>query len=57
MPRGRASCSAIEQAKGVIMATARCSAQSAFERLVAQSQHENRKLREIAEEIVRRYER
>ena len=52
-----ASRATIEQAKGVIMATAGCSPDTAFERLVQQSQHENRKLREIADELVRRYDR
>jgi len=42
----------IEQAKGVIMATGHCSAEEAFELLRVQSQHENRKLRDIAAEIV-----
>ena len=44
----------IEQTKGVIMATARCDAEAAFDLMVKQSQHENRKLREIADELVRR---
>ena len=44
---------AIEQAKGIIMATARCSADDAFQILVTQSQQQNVKLREIANEIVR----
>jgi hypothetical protein len=42
----------IEQAKGVLMATAGCSADEAFELLRRQSQHENRKLRDIAAEVV-----
>lgn len=42
----------IEQAKGIIMATTRCDAERAFELLRAQSQVENRKLREIARELV-----
>jgi GAF domain-containing protein len=50
-----ASRAAIEQAKGIIMATSGCGPEIAFERLVQQSQHENRKLREVAEEIVARY--
>jgi AmiR/NasT family two-component response regulator len=49
-----ASRAVIEQAKGVIMATTRCSADEAFRVLAEQSQHENRKLREVAEEIVGR---
>ena len=44
----------IEQAKGVIMATSHCSEEQAFDLLRAQSQHENRKLRDIAAEIVAR---
>jgi hypothetical protein len=47
----------IEQAKGVIMATSGCSAAEAFELLRAQSQRENRKLREIAQEIALRQKR
>src|SRR3954451_13710706 len=44
---------AIEQAKGVIMQTLPCGPDAAFAVLVAQSQHENRKLHDVAEEIVR----
>jgi GAF domain-containing protein len=44
----------IEQAKGIIMATTRCDPERAFELLRAQSQTENRKLREIAQELVGR---
>jgi hypothetical protein len=44
----------IEQAKGVIMATTGCSADEAFELLREQSQLENRKLRDIAAELVSR---
>jgi GAF domain-containing protein len=44
----------IEQAKGILMAAQRCSADEAFEVLTRASQRENRKLREIAEEIVAR---
>jgi GAF domain-containing protein len=47
----------IEQAKGVIMTTTRCDAEAAFKILVEQSQSENRKVREIAEEIVARQSR
>jgi hypothetical protein len=43
----------IGQAKGVIIAASRCSADEAFEVLREQSQHQNRKLAEIAAEIVR----
>lgn len=42
----------IEQAKGMIMMQRRCSADDAFQTLVAASQARNRKLREIAEEVV-----
>ena len=43
---------AIEQAKGVLMATMRIGPDAAFDVLVAASQRENRKLREIAERLV-----
>jgi GAF domain-containing protein len=46
----------IEQAKGILMAQSRITADDAFEVLVRASQRENRKLREIAAEIVRRTE-
>ena len=42
----------IEQAKGILMGAQRCSADEAFQILVRASQRENRKLREIADEIV-----
>jgi AmiR/NasT family two-component response regulator len=42
----------IEQAKGTIMAATGCGEDAAFAVLVAQSQAENRKLREIAVEIM-----
>ena len=44
----------IEQAKGILMGAQRCSADEAFQILVRASQRENRKLREIAEDIVTR---
>jgi hypothetical protein len=44
----------IEQAKGVIMASIRCDADLAFDVLRQQSQSENRKLGDIAAEIVSR---
>lgn len=44
----------IEQAKGILMAVQRCSADEAFQILVRASQRENRKLREIADELVSR---
>lgn len=52
-----ASRAAIEQAKGIMMRSVGCGPDAAFERLVQQSQHENRKVREIAEELVRQYDR
>lgn len=42
----------IEQAKGMMMAGRRCSDQQAFELLLGMSQAEQRKVREIAAEIV-----
>jgi hypothetical protein len=47
----------IEQAKGVLMATAGCTADEAFPLLRRQSQHENRKLRDVAEQLVRDQQR
>jgi leucyl aminopeptidase (aminopeptidase T) len=44
----------IGQAKGVIMAALSCSPDEAFRLLRQQSQHENRKLVEVAAEIARR---
>lgn len=44
---------AIEQAKGVIMSTMRCTPDQAMEVLVHQSQLQNIKLRDLAAEIVR----
>jgi GAF domain-containing protein len=44
----------IEQAKGVIMGQSDCSAEEAFDVLVRASQRENRKLRDLATEIVER---
>lgn len=44
----------IEQAKGILMGTQRCGADEAFQILVRASQRENRKLRDIAEELVSR---
>jgi GAF domain-containing protein len=49
-----ASRAEIEQAKGVIMAQSGIPADAAFEVLVRASQRENRKLRDIAADIVRR---
>ena len=42
----------IEQAKGIIMSSMRCSAPQAFDYLVQQSQHTNTKLRAVAQDIV-----
>ena len=42
----------IEQAKGILMGIQRCSADEAFEILVRASQRENRKLRDIAQDLV-----
>ena len=42
----------IDQAKGIVMATTRCSADEAFDLLRQQSQNENRKLREVATDLV-----
>jgi GAF domain-containing protein len=44
----------IEQAKGIIMSTMRCNADEAFQVMVEQSQRENRKLRDVAAEVVTR---
>ena len=44
----------IEQAKGIIMATSRCTPDEAFDVLVRASQRENRKLRDIAADLVER---
>ena len=44
----------IEQAKGILMGAQRCGADEAFQLLVRASQRENRKLREIAGEVVSR---
>jgi AmiR/NasT family two-component response regulator len=46
---------AIEQAKGILMAHSRVGPDEAFNMLVRASQHQNRKLRAIAAEIVERY--
>lgn len=45
----------IEQAKGILMAQGRCGPMEAFDILVSASQNQNRKVREIAVEIVERY--
>jgi GAF domain-containing protein len=52
LERAMAHRAEIEQAKGIIIATTGCTADEAFEVLARQSQHENRKLREVAIELV-----
>ena len=47
-----ASRAVIEQAKGLIMGRDRCDAQEAFRVLVRASQHQNRKLRDVAAALV-----
>ena len=47
----------IGQAKGIIMVTTHCTADTAFALLVAQSQAQNRKVVEIATEIAERASR
>ena len=54
MQQAMASRSIIEQAKGIIMGRVGCDADAAFQLLVEQSQHENRKLRDLAVELVER---
>ena len=53
MRTAMASRATIEQAKGIIMAQRRCTAQEAFEVLRTTSSHANRKLRDLADEMVR----
>jgi AmiR/NasT family two-component response regulator len=45
--------SVIEQAKGIIMGSQRLAAEDAMKLLIRQSQHQNIKVRDLAEEIVR----
>lgn len=52
-----ASRATIDQAKGILMARSNVSADEAFDMLRMASQRENRKLRDIAAEIVARYNR
>jgi GAF domain-containing protein len=47
-----ASRATIEQAKGILMGAQRCGPDEAFQILVRASQRENRKLRDIAEQVV-----
>jgi AmiR/NasT family two-component response regulator len=53
----RVNAAVIEQAKGIIMRSMGCSAGEAFDKLVEQSQHENRKLSAVARELVARQAR
>jgi len=46
----------IEQAKGILMATHRCSAEQAFEILRTESNNANRKLRDVASDVIREIE-
>jgi putative methionine-R-sulfoxide reductase with GAF domain len=46
--------SVIEQAKGIIMGARSCDAEAAFAELQHTSQHQNRKLRDIAADVVNR---
>jgi AmiR/NasT family two-component response regulator len=46
----------IERAKGILMVTRRCSADEAFTLLRRQSQHDNVKLRTVAEQVVAKLE-
>ena len=55
LQQAMASRAVIEQAKGILMAVQRCSADAAFDILVRASQNQNRKLRAIATEIVERH--
>lgn len=54
LERALASRAVIEQAKGILMAAQRCSAEEAFDLLRRASQRENRKLRDVAAQIVGR---
>jgi hypothetical protein len=57
LEQAMASRAAIEQAKGIIMASMGCDPDTAFQVLRSQSQAQNRKLRELAEELVARQAR
>ncbi len=52
LERALVSRSVIDQAKGVLMAARRCTADEAFDLLVARSQRENVKLRDIAHNLL-----
>jgi AmiR/NasT family two-component response regulator len=47
----------IEQAKGILMAQSKVGPEAAFDMLRSASQRENRKLREVADDLVRRRHR
>jgi GAF domain-containing protein len=47
----------IEQAKGIVMQVTSCDAEEAFQLLAKRSQHSNRKLRDIAADVVERASR
>jgi ANTAR domain/GAF domain len=55
MGRAMQSRASIEQAKGILIAEQHCDPDQAFEMLVRASQRENRKLRDIADQIVKRW--
>ena len=52
MEEAMASRAVIEQAKGLIMGQRRCSAEAAFELLVQASSRSNRKLRDVAADLI-----
>lgn len=52
LERALATRGVIDQAKGILMGQRRCSADEAFQILVEVSQQTNRKLRDVAEELV-----
>ena len=52
MEEAMASRAAIEQAKGILMGSLKCTPDEAFDVLVRHSQNSNRKLRDIAQGIV-----
>jgi GAF domain-containing protein len=54
MQEAMASRAVIEQAKGILIAESGCSPEQAFDLLIRQSQAANRKLRDIAHDIVQR---
>jgi GAF domain-containing protein len=55
LQRAMESRAVIEQAKGILMANEHCDPERAFDILRQASQHQNRKLRDVAEELVDRY--